>query len=309
MNRYVKLFSKFVSDPRMRFNYLNAMGLTKLIDDENYIKRRFRLEMGYELKLDEPETFNEKIQWLKLHDRDPLYTVIVDKYLAKKYASLVIGEKYLIPTLGVWEHFEDIDFDKLPNSFVLKTTHDSKGVVIVRDKNTFAKKKAQKFLNHHLKINFYDQTREWPYKYVTPRIIAEKYMGDDDNQVIDDYKVLCFEGEAKLIELHQGRFSSNHFQDFYTVDWERTEIRQAGLDNAPDIADRPALLDEMIEKSQIFAHDFHLLRVDWYMVGGQLYLGELTFYDASGFDGFDRIEDDRMLGSWIKLPIEEKKLR
>lgn len=179
--------------------------LKNLLPDSFFLKREFRLRMGYPLNLQQPKTFNEKLQWLKLYDRNPLYTTLVDKYAVKKWVSDKIGEEYVIPTIGVWDKFDDIDFDKLPKQFVLKCTHDSGGLAICRDYSSFDIEAARKKINESLKRNFYYQSREWPYKNVRPRIIAEKYMEDSLDAELRDYKFYVFNGEPKFLLLATNR--------------------------------------------------------------------------------------------------------
>lgn len=180
----------------IQFN-LDKLGIYRM-DDKEYLKILYEIVMGKRLELDNPQTFNEKLQWLKLYDRNDEYTKMVDKYEVKKYVEDKIGKQYIIPTLGVWDRFEDIDFDKLPNKFVLKCTHDSGGVVICKDKNLFDRKLAQKKINKNLKENFFWQSREWPYKNVKPRIIAEEFLENKSKEEIVDYKYYCFDGKPKV---------------------------------------------------------------------------------------------------------------
>ncbi|MCX7883741.1 MAG: glycosyl transferase [Caloramator sp.] len=255
--------------------------------------------MDYRLDLQNPKTFNEKLQWLKLYDRNPLYTKLVDKYEVRKYIAETIGEEYLVPLIGVWDKFEEIHFNKLPNQFVLKCTHDSGGVVICKDKNNFDIEKARKKINKALKRNYYYYGREWPYKNVKPRIICEEFISDKETTP-DDYKVLCFNGKAKLIEVHIDRFG-NHKQDFYDIKWNKTKISQGNI-NSNYFYEKPKLLEKMLELSEILANNMYHIRIDWFMINDKLYFGEITFFDGSGFDPFDNIEDDYLLGSWIDLP-------
>ena len=301
----VKKFFKYFQDQDYRFLVNSAHGFYDSMPDEEYLRRMFKARMGYELDLDNPKTFNEKLQWLKLHDRKPIYTTMVDKYEAKKYVASIIGEKYIVPILGVWDQFDDIDFDSLPNQFVLKTTHDSGGVVICREKSILDMNSAKQQIMNSLKHNFYYKFREWPYKNVKPRIIAEKYLEDEYGEVIRDYKVMCFNGTPRLIELHQGRNTAYQTQDFYDLNWNKTSISNAGLPNyqvSDTQVDRPETLGEMLELSTILSKNMYHIRVDWYQVRGKVYFGELTFFDGSGFDPFVNLEDDLLLGSWITLP-------
>ena len=260
----------------------------------------YRCRTGRKLNLENPHDFNEKLQWLKLYDRNSLYTTLVDKYAVKEYVTKIIGKEYLIPTLGVWSNVDDIDFDKLPNQFVLKTTHGSGGdVIICKDKSKFDKEKAANHLKKSMKKDVYSVLREWPYKNVPKRIIAEKYMEDESGE-LRDYKVLCFDGTPKMTEYHQGRFKS-HTQDFYDENWTLLPIYQ-GTPLSGKTMEKPVFFDEMMFLSSKLSKDMPHVRVDWYYVQNQLYFGELTFFDASGFDEFEPKEYNRILGDWIKLP-------
>lgn len=272
-------------------------------NDALYLKMEYYFQTGRRLNLNNPKSYNEKLQWLKIHDRKPEYTQMVDKAGVKDYIAKTIGEEYVIPTLGVWKHFDEIDFTTLPEKFVLKCTHDSGGLVICKDKKTLDKVSAKKKIEKCLKKNYFYGTREWPYKDVEPRIIAEPLLEQANGEEICDYKVMCFNGKAKLIELHMNRHSDHHTQDFYDVNWQKTEISQGkGYGGCSDIeVPKSSCLDEMLQLSETLTKDMAHCRVDWYVVNGHLFFGELTFFDGSGFDLFDRYEDDLLLGSWINL--------
>lgn len=286
-----------------RFLLLSSLSLFKDMNDEEYLKKLFKCHMKRELNLDNPQTFNQKLQWLKLYDRKPEYTTMVDKYAVKKYVADIIGEEYIIPTLGVWNHFDEIDFDKLPNQFVLKCTHDSGGIVICTDKSNLDLKAAKKKIEKCLRRNYYWPSREWPYKNVKPRIIAEKYMSDEGKEELSDYKVLCFNGEPKIVEVHKGRFNGQHTQDCYDEFWNKTDIEQYDLPKTDEIMPKPAFLEEMLHLSKLLSKDLIHVRVDWYFTNNRLYFGELTFFDGSGYNLFCGNADE-LLGSWIKLPIK-----
>lgn len=289
----------FDNDCRFRVNATH--GFHDGMDDETFLKRYYKARTGRTLDLEHPKTFNEKLQWLKLNDRNPLYHTLVDKADVKQYVANLIGEQYIIPTYGVWDSFEEIDFDSLPEQFVLKCTHDSHSVFICKNKKSFDFQNAKKKINRALKKDYFYQSREWPYKGVKPRVIAEKFMVDESGTELKDYKVLCFDGEPKLIELHQGRFSGQHYQDFYDVNWNKTTIRNIHELLYPNDAPRPGCLDQMLKFSRVLSKDIPHVRVDWYVVNDELLFGELTFYDASGFDLFYDDQDDLMLGSWISV--------
>ena len=261
----------YLSSRANMFDFFASRNMLNWMSDEAFLKRKFKLRMGYELDLDNPKTFNEKLQWLKLYDRNPLYTKLVDKYEVRKYIAEKIGEEYLIPLVGgPWNSPEEIDFDALPDQFVLKCTHDSGSVVICKDKSKLDIPAAKAKLSKHLKRNYYWTNREWPYKNVPPRIIAEKYMEDETGE-LRDFKFLCFNGIAKMIELHSGRFEK-HTQDFYDAQWKRLDIIQ-GVPMADEQTPRPEFLDDMLEMSNEISKKFPHLRVDWYGIEGKLYLG------------------------------------
>lgn len=275
--------------------------IAPIIPDKLFLKWLFRLRMGYKLNLDNPQTFSEKLQWLKLYNRKPEYTQMVDKFEAKKYVASIIGEEYIIPTLGVWDSVDDIDFDALPEQFVLKTTHGggNTGVVICRDKSTFDIAKAKAKLQKSLKSCIYRQYREWPYKNVKRRIIAEALIG---NGYTEDYKFFCFEGEVKLCQVISGRESTMTI-DFYDKEWNHQpfhEPKAYPFSKRP--LRRPALYDKMWEVAQALCKNQHFIRIDLYAVNDQIYFGELTFFPTSGMGGFEPQEWDYKFGEWIKLP-------
>lgn len=275
--------------------------LFKWMDDELYLKFFYRIVMGKKLNLDNPQTFNEKLQWLKLHDRKDIYTIMVDKYEAKKYVAEHIGEEYIIPTLGVWDSFDDIDFDSLPNQFVLKCTHDSGGLVVCRDKSTFDKNTARKKINRSMKSNFFWFGREWPYKNVKPRIIAEKYMEDTRSSDLKDYKFFCFGGMAKCYKVDFDRFKEHHANYFDA----NGKLLPFGERICPPLVDRkldtPKNMEEMRQLAEKLSSEVPFLRADFYDVDGKNYFGELTFFPASGFGQFTSDEWDQRLGKWIPI--------
>lgn len=270
-------------------------------NDQTYIKMRWKLSMDYRLNLEDPRTYNEKLQWLKLYDRRPEYVKMVDKYEAKELVSSIIGSQYIIPTLSVYDSVEDIDFDKLPNQFVLKCTHDSGGVVICRDKDSLNIEKAKKKLSHGLKHNFYYQNREWPYKQVKPRIIAERYMEDDNNELID-YKFFCFNGEVKALFIATDRQNSKEETkfDFFDENFKHLEVTN-GHPNAINRPKKPISFDRMKELASKLSSGYPHIRVDFYEVNGEVYFGELTLCHWGGFVPFKPKEWDYTFGSWLKI--------
>lgn len=276
-----------------------------LLSDSRYLILLFKYKVGYPLHLDNPQTYNEKLQWIKLYYHRPEMPTMVDKYSVKDYVANKIGGEYIIPTLGVWNDAKNIEWDKLPNQFVLKTTNGggSSGVIICKDKSKIDIPKTVKSLNSSLKFDIFKEFREWPYKNVKARVIAEEYLEEKDKASLADYKVMCFDGKVKLIEYHEGRYTSHHTQDFYDRDWNLTKITQGRYGEFnKNPSPKPALLDEMIRLSEILAEGLPHVRVDWYIVDNHLYFGELTFFDGSGLCPWDRYEDDLLMGSWITLP-------
>lgn len=274
----------------------------RFLPDKTYIQLNYFAHFRKFCNLDNPQTYNEKLNWLKLHDRNPLYTTLVDKYLVKDYVKNIIGEEYIIPTLGVWENFDDIDFDKLPNQFVLKCTHDSEGVFIVKDKNNFDKRGAKEKTEKCLKQNFYYIGREFPYKNVKPQIIAEKYMEDHIDGELKDYKFFCFNGEPKALYVASDRASDQVKFDYFDLEFKHLELIQK-YPNSEKIINKPVTFDKMIKIAKILSKGFPHVRVDFYEVDGHLYFGELTFYHFSGFMPFQPKEWDNKFGEWLDIML------
>lgn len=294
---------KYFLDSDYRF-IVNAakFGHFPWMDDKSYIERMFKAKLGYQLDLNNPRTFNEKLQWLKLYDRNPAYSIMVDKYTAKEYVASIIGEEYIIPTLGVWESVDDIDFYSLPEKFVLKCTHDSHGIVICKDKKNLNINAAKKELSKALKTNYYYFFREWPYKNVKPRIIAETYMEDTSTNELRDYKFFCFGGVAKCYKVDFDRFKE-HRANYYTENGELMKLGEKICPpNLEKIIHKPENLDKMKEFAEKLTEGHSFLRADFYNVDGNVYFGELTFYPASGFGKFVYEGNDELLGSWLSLP-------
>ena len=269
-------------------------------NDELYLKMKYYLCTRKKLNLSDPQTFNEKIQWLKLYGSKPEYTKMVDKYEAKFYVEDIIGSKYIIPTLGVWDSFDDINFNSLPDQFVLKTTHDSGSVVICRNKQTLDKKKAKRKLENSLKRNYFYETREYPYKDVKPRIIAEQYMTEMSGQGLKDYKFFCFNGVPKLLFVATDRPFDTRF-DFFDMDFNHLDIQQ-GHPNANKQIDRPKGFEEMKRLAGCLSKDICQVRVDFYDIDGKIYFGEMTFSHFGGNTLFEPDKWDSIIGSWITLP-------
>lgn len=295
-----KTIKDFLKNPGRLFLSLGNRGWWHWIDDETYLKIAFRSKMGTKLRLNPPVTFSEKIQWLKLYDRKPEYSFMVDKAEAKKYVAERIGNQYIIPTLGVWESVEDVDFDSLPNQFVLKSTHDSGGLVICKDKSKLDVKEAKKKLKKRLSRNFYWGQREWPYKAIKPRIIAEQYIEDEKGE-LNDYKFFCFGGKAKFFKIDFDRYVEHH-ANYYDCEGNLLPFGELSYVPIPSRKlDMPRNLKLMVKLAETLSGGMRFLRVDFYEVGDQVFFGELTFYPISGFGKYTDEEWDEKIGSWIRL--------
>lgn len=302
----MKKIINYIKKPSNILLYLMNKNFFKWIPDEKYIKIKYKLEMDKKLNLKNPQTFNEKLQWLKLYDRNPEYTKMVDKYEAKQYVADIIGEEYIIPTLGVWDKFEDIEFEKLPKQFVLKPTHTSGNVFICKDKNNIDYKKLKREVNKWMKRRYYYIHREWPYKNVKPRIIVEKYMENNSGEEIIDYKLFCFNGVPRIILVCSERFSSkNMCETWFDEDWNYLDITENNHRTDKTIK-CPINFDEMKILARKLSDGIPFLRCDFYEVNEKIYFGELTFFPASGFEKFEPNEWDKKLGDMLELPKERK---
>lgn len=268
--------------------------------DRLFLQVKGFIKLDYKLNLDNPRSFNEKINWLKLNHKDESLTRLVDKYAVKEYVASIIGVEHVIPTLAVYDKAEDIDFDKLPQQFVLKCTHDSGGIVVCKDKNKLDKTKAVKMLHKALKRNFIALTREYPYKNVTPRIIAEQYMEDEYGE-LRDYKVFCSDGKPWMMFIASNRQTGLANFDFYDMEFNKLPIVN-GHPNAPFQIDKPKSFDKMIELASKLSKGFIHVRVDFYDINGHLYFGELTFFHNSGLESIQPVEWDYKMGEYIHLP-------
>ena len=305
----IKSIKFYMEHPTRLLVRFGKNSFLKKMRDEKYLKMIFKNQTGYSLNLKNPKTFNEKLQWMKVYDRKPLYTTLVDKHGAKEYIAENLGKEYIIPTLGVWEKFDDIDFDSLPDQFVLKCTHDSGGLVICRDKAKLDKEAARTKIERCLQRNYYWSSREWPYKNVVPRIIAEAYM-EDENEArgLTDYKFFCFGGEAKMIYVSQGlEDHSTASISFYDMKGKQMPFRRSDFKPMKEDFQVPENFDQMTVLANKIASKISspFLRVDLYSVNGKIYFSEITFFPCSGMIPFEPKEWDRKLGDWIQLPKKE----
>lgn len=287
-------------------NYLERAsdrGLFNWLPDKYHLYLLYWARLGKWLNLKNPQTFNEKLQWLKLYNRKTEYTAMVDKYEAKKYIASVAGEEFVIPTLGVWDRFEDIDFQDLPDQFVLKCTHDSGGFVICRDKTKLDMTAVEEKIRKSLKTNYFFHGREWPYKNVKPRILAEAYVEDTADDALTDYKFYCFNGTPQIMYISKDH-GKEPFTDFFDMEFHHLPIIIQDP-NAEVMPERPAQFDQMKQFAAMLSRDIPFLRVDFYEVSGKLYIGELTFFDGSGFELVEPKEWNEKMGTWIRLPGHE----
>lgn len=287
--------------PRRFYYYLAKKNIIHL-DDKKVIEYEYKNIFNRGTNLNKPQTFNEKLNWIKLNDRKKIYTKMVDKYEAKIFAKEIIGDKYIVPTIGVYNNFDEIDFSKLPNQFVMKCTHDSGGVIVVKDKKKLNLKWAKKKINKNLNTNFFYIAREWPYKDVKPRIIIEKYLGDN----LTDYRLYCFNGEPKYIYRYINKSQENGDKpeptncNIYNLEWEIQNFRNYYLPDKKNQYKKPDNLDKMIEISRKLSKNTKFLRVDFFELD-KLYLGELTFFPGGGLSKFYPDDADLELGKLLKL--------
>lgn len=272
------------------------------LSDKKFLDLCFDYYLGKKINWDNPQTYNEKLQWLKIYDRQDRYTKMVDKYEAKNYVKNIIGQEYIIPTIGIYDKFEDINFDKLPQQFVMKCTHDSGGLVICKDKNKLNLKETKKKIDKCLKVNYFNCWKEWPYRNVKPRIIIEKYMSNSDSEGINDYKFFCFNGKVKLLFIATDRVRENEETkfDFYDENFNHLPIKN-GHPNAIIPPSKPINFEKMKELAEILSTDIPHLRVDFYEINGKIYFGELTFSHWAGMVPFEPEEYDLILGNWIDI--------
>lgn len=298
MKNKISKIIEYVQHPEYIITALGSKGLLPCVSDEKYLEILFKRTLGYELNLTNPRTFNEKIQWLKLYNRNPLYTELVDKYLVKDYISRVIGEEYIIPTIGVWTSATDIDFDALPKQFVLKCNHNSGlGMCICEDKEKLDIKKTRRLLDKGLRQNYYLTGREWPYKNVERRIIAEQFIGEN----LTDYKLMCFGGKVLCSYTCTEKYKDQVRVTYFDRDWNRLPFRERHHLASDKTIPKPKNYEKMIELAEVLAKGMPFVRIDFYNVNGRIYFGEMTFYSGSGFDEYTPMEGEYRLGEWLDI--------
>ena len=299
-------YYEFYMNQDLRNIYIHFYGFLHKIpclkhNDKLAIKLGWYSHMSYRLNLKHPVSYNEKLQWMKLFDHNPSYTQMVDKFAVKDYVANIIGREYVIPTLGVWDSFDDIDFSLLPNQFVLKCTHDSGGLVICKDKSMLDVCAAKAKIENSLAVDFYAMGREWPYKNVPKRIIAEEYKEDKKTGELRDYKFFCFNGRVKWMFIATERqHHEEPYFDFFDEDFNHLDIRQ-GHPNAPKIPEKPINFEIMKQLASKLSKNLKQIRVDFYEVDGKVYFGELTFFHHGGWTPFEPEEWDYIFGKELQL--------
>lgn len=269
-----------------KYNYLNKL------------KKDFKDSFGYELDLTNPKTFNEKIQWLKVNYRKPILTVCADKYAVREYVKEIVGEKYLIDLYGVYDSPDEIDFDQLPSKFVLKPNHSAGRVIICLDKTKMNWKKECKKMHSWMKENYYYETGEWQYKDIKPKILCEKLLQED----IVDYKIFCFNGEPRFIQVISNRNGQKYNSDYHDLNWSLININRKDHGKSEFGVSKPTNFEKMLEISKEISKEFPFVRMDFYEVEGNLYFGETTFTPGNGFIKFEPKEYDRKFGDLLDLP-------
>lgn len=293
---------------KSRDTRLAILDFLKFIPDKMMLKIEYKMKIGKKLNLKNPRTFNEKLQWLKLNDRKPIYTTMADKYLVREYIENKIGAEYLVPMIGIYNKVNEIPFNDLPEKFVLKCTHDSGSVVLCKNKNDIDVEAVKKKLKKRLKKNSFWWAREWPYKNIKPRIICEEYLSDGENDFLPVYKFFCFNGEPKFIQQIQNDKQENETVDYFDVEWNRVNMMQR-FPNSEIPLEKPALLNEMLEIAKKLSQNVPFLRVDLYVINNRIYFSEHTFYSDAGYSIFEPESEnwDEKLGDMIDLSICKKR--
>ena len=302
VNIFKRKVRTLISKPKSLFVKTLQL-LSPMMTDKPYLKLFFPLMTGYKLDLENPQTYNQKLQWLNLNYRNPLLCKLADKHEVKNYVKEMVGEEYVVKSYGVWNSFDEIDFNKLPSQFVLKTTHDSGGIVICKDKSALDIDKARKKINRHLKKNLFYKYREWVYKNIEPRIIAEEFLVDESKVELKDYKFFCFNGEPKAMFIATGRQAGKTRFDFYDINFNHLDIVQ-GYPQSGRVVEKPQNYDLMVALAGKLSKGLPHVRVDFYNIGGKILLGELTFFHFAGVEPFQPQKWDYEFGSWLDLPTD-----
>ncbi len=293
-----------MSIARKIYDFSVKYGLLNILSDKLHTKLKYRLKMGRALNFKNPQTFTEKLCWLKLYDHDARYIPLVDKWDVMEHVANCIGSEYCVKKYGVWDSFDEIDFDALPDQFVLKSTNDSGSTVICKDKSTFDKDAARECLNHSKKSSYYWFNREWQYKNLPHRILAEEYLTDASGSGLIDYKFFCFDGKPEFMFIATGRMEGDTRFDFFDMDFQWLPVKQH-YPNADVRPSKPEGFDEMAELARKLSQGLRHVRVDFFQVGQQVYFGELTFVHFGGYEKFEPEQYDYEFGKFLKLPSED----
>lgn len=278
--------------------------IAPVLSDKTYLSKMFYYMMGRQINWEKPETYSEKLQWLKLYDRNPEYTKLVDKYEVKSYVTQKVGEQYVAKTLGVYDRPEEIDFAALPQRFVLKTTHGGGncGVIICKDKSKIDNEKTIATLKSSLKQDLYRDSREWPYKNVKKRVLVEEFLEDKETGELRDYKFFCFDGKVKALFVATERQTREEpYFNFFDKDYKPLDIKQ-GHPRSDNWPERPEKFSEMVYIAEKLSAGIPHVRVDLYQANGKVYFGEYTFYHFGGIVPFEPESWDKVFGEWLKLP-------
>lgn len=307
MNKIIRGIKNIISNPRKIFIYLNIFGLLNFLSDKNYQKLLYWAYFGNKLDLDNPKGFNEKLHWLMVNDRNPLYTSLVDKYEVRDFIKERIGEEYLIPLINVYRSPEEINLDKLPDNFVLKCNNNSGvGMCICKDKSKLNYDLVKEKLSKGLKSNGYSVAREWPYKNVKPLIVCEEYMQDELSRSYGvegllDYKFYCFNGNPKFLYVSITKEDKSMALDYYDLDFKKVPFYRADHEGLPFEMKKPKCFEEMKEVATKLSKDIPFVRVDLYQINEKVYFSELTFYPGAGYAIFSPKEWEKKLGDWLRL--------
>lgn len=297
-------FEKYKRNPLMIFAMILLKCRFLISNDVFYMKLMYLFWMKKKLNLKHPVTFNEKLQWMKLFMHNPVYTKMVDKYDAKSYVAKKIGEEHIIPTIAIWDTPQEIEWEVLPEQFVIKVTHDSGGLIICKNKNLLNKEVSVQKLEKALKNDYYKCFREWPYKDVPRKIIVEKYMSQDDGSELIDYKFYCFNGEPRILYISKGLDNHNTAHiSFLTMDWQFADFHRTDFAPFDKLPPKPSKFEEMKYIARNLSEGFPFLRVDLYEINEKIYFSELTLCPCSGMMPFEPEEWDEKLGEWLKLPL------
>lgn len=303
MKENIHRLFRTIMNPKLFVTYMLMNWLNRCLPDRIYLFIRYYLAVGRRLNLNPPRYFSEKMQWLKLNDRNPAYTMMADKYSVRDYVREKIGDEYLIPLIGIYNNFSEIDFDALPNQFVLKPTH-SCGVYICKDKSKFSINEVKCKIEASLNSNYFFLHREWEYKNILPRILVQQYLADDQQESLYDYKFYCFNGEPKFLYLALGGAGNlkNLRMNFLNFDWSLTPFQRPDHLQFEVLPPKPHCLDKMVELARLLSHNIPFVRVDFFVVDNKIYFGEMTFHPGAGFAPFSPRKYELLYGELIRLP-------